>query len=388
MRILIVINSFESGGAQRRVIALATAWRAMGHDVTFAVIENDGELKSELADDVIIHTLGSWIPRRFAGVKPRATRLLGAVIRLKRLLQRERPYIVLAGANHVILASLLAYNLGRRKLANTHLALRFSNTLSGDRKKRSLTRPLKIALLRRFIHSDNLLIAVSQHVAGDVAKRLRICRERLQVPPNPVIDTQLAAVCAKGPDHDWLKDKSVPVILGVGRLHVQKDFATLIKAFALMRHKRHARLIIYGEGEERRRLQQLIDDSDHAGEIDMPGYHPCPWREMRHADMLVLPSRWEGMPGVLIEAMAAGCPVISTDCPGGSREILRDGALGPLVPVGDTRAMARAMEQVLIAPVDSAALQDAASCYDVRTAARAYLTLFSRGYASAPGSDA
>jgi glycosyltransferase involved in cell wall biosynthesis len=268
--------------------------------------------------------------------------------------------------------------MAAKKAGATRLVLRFSNTLSGDLKKRSLTRPLKIAMMRRLVKRVSALIAVSGDVAGDVAKNLKIGREQLHVLPNPVIDTNVNTSAGRNPDHPWLRHGQAPVVLGVGRLHAQKDFATLIKAFARLCNKQDARLIIYGEGDERSNLQYIASESGHSEVIDLPGHHPCPWREMRHADLLVLSSRWEGMPGVLIEAMAAGCPVISTDCPGGSREILQDGALGPLVPVGDSQAMAEAMLTMLDSPVDRQALQAAASRYAVQEAARAYLALFER----------
>ena len=383
MRILIYLYAFEAGGAQRRILTLANSFYHAGHDMAIAVVDNTGVLQSELPGDMQVHVLGSALPRRLPGMKTRSARLLGAVFRLARLIKREKPDIVLAGANHVILSSLLAYRMAVRDAYTTQLVLRFSNTLSGDRKRFSLTRPLKIALFRRFVACSGALIAVSRNVAKDVAKRLKIRCDQFHVLPNPVINARLSQTCEQGPEHNWLKNHELPVILGVGRLNAQKDFATLIKAFALVREKKKARLVIYGEGEERPRLQHIANNCDNPEDIDLAGYHSCPWREMAHADMLVLSSCWEGLPGVLIEAMAVGCPVVSTDCPGGSREILQDGELGPLVPVGDTQAMAEAIEKVFTTPCDHAALRQAATHYDVETAAQAYLGLFSRVYGAA-----
>lgn len=388
MQILIFIYAFEAGGAQRRAIALANAFHDAGHEVAVAVVHNDGELKRDLAAGIAVHALGSLFPRFLPGKSKRATRLLGTIHRLARLVKQENPDILLAGANHVILCSLIAKRLAGKRHEATRLVLRFSNTLSGDHKQHSLTRPVKIAILRRLVHRASALIAVSQDVAKDVAKRLKIERDRLEVLPNPVIDAGFYHDCNQDPDHEWLRSGDVPVILGVGRLHEQKDFATLINAFVVLRQTMNARLIIYGEGTQRQTLQALAQAGDYSDAIDLPGYHANPWREMRHASVLVLPSCWEGMPGVLIEAMAAGCPVISTDCPGGSREILQDGRLGPLVPVGDAGAMAQAMEDVIAMPVDRAALKDAAAQYDVAASAQAYLDVFNRVCGPASDSDA
>ena len=377
MQILVFIHAFNAGGAQRRAITLARAFQEAGHDVAMAVVDETGELRHELPAGVKVHQLGSWFPHWLTGSKARATRLLGAVPGLARLIRRKRPDILLAGANHALLSCALAHRIAG-DCADTQLVLRFSNTLSGDRKKRSLTRPLKIAWLRRLVARAFALIAVSDDVARDVAKRLKIRRERLHVLPNPVIDVKFYKTCCQSPDHKWLQEKNVPVVLGVGRLHAQKDFATLINAFAWLRTKQDARLIVYGEGDERKHLQKIVAASGHSDAIDFPGYHSRPWQEMAHSDVLVLSSCWEGMPGVLIEAMAAGCPVISTDCPGGSREILQDGQFGQLVPVGDAQAMAQAIENVLAASPDTYALQNAAAHYDIKAATQAYLNLFNQ----------
>jgi glycosyltransferase involved in cell wall biosynthesis len=142
----------------------------------------------------------------------------------------------------------------------------------------------------------------------------------------------------------------VPVVLGVGRLTRQKDFPTLIRAFAAVRRRHAARLIILGEGEDRPGLEALAGQLGVAHDVALPGFQDNAVAYMAASRLFVLSSTWEGLPTVLIEALAAGTRVVSTDCPNGPREILQDGRLGALVPVGDVAALAAAMIEALCRP--------------------------------------
>ena len=137
------------------------------------------------------------------------------------------------------------------------------------------------------------------------------------------------------------------MILGVGRLTQAKDFPTLIRAFALVRKKRAARLMILGEGEERPKLEALVRELGLEREVTLPGFVDNPYKYMKRAAVFVLSSKWEGFGNVLVEAMALGTPVVSTDCPSGPAEILENGRWGRLVPVGDVYALAEAIIETL-----------------------------------------
>jgi glycosyltransferase involved in cell wall biosynthesis len=132
--------------------------------------------------------------------------------------------------------------------------------------------------------------------------------------------------------------------MGVGRLAPQKDFPTLIRAFAAVRARRPARLVILGEGEDRPALEALAAELQIKDDVRLPGFDHNPFRFMSRAAVFALSSIYEGLPGALIQAMACGCRVISTDCPGGSREILPD---GPIVPMRDAPALARGILALL-----------------------------------------
>jgi glycosyltransferase involved in cell wall biosynthesis len=180
-------------------------------------------------------------------------------------------------------------------------------------------------------------------------------------------------------DHPWAALGAPPLVLAVGRLAEVKDFPTLLRAFACVRAVRPARLVILGEGREREALEALAAGLGLGPDVLlMPGYDPNPLRWMARAAVLVSSSRWEGMPGVLIEAMAAGCPVVATDCPGGSAEILEHGRLGRLVPVGDDAAMAAAILATLAAAPDREALRARAGIFGAERAVEGYLACLAR----------
>jgi glycosyltransferase involved in cell wall biosynthesis len=143
------------------------------------------------------------------------------------------------------------------------------------------------------------------------------------------------------------------VVLGIGRLAPAKDFATLLRAFALLRAKRPARLVLLGEGPERARLAALAQQLGVADDVRMPGFVRNPFAWLARAGALASSSVYEGLANVLREALACGCPVVATDCPSGTAEALEGGALGRLVPVGDPHALAQALFETLASPPSS-----------------------------------
>jgi len=166
-----------------------------------------------------------------------------------------------------------------------------------------------------------------------------------------VIDAAFYAKADAPVEHPWFQPNQPPVILGVGRHHFQKGFDTLLRAFARVRQQMPARLVILGEGPERPNLERLAAELGVAADVDLPGFDPNPFRYMRWAGVFVLSSRYEGLPNVLIQALACGCPVVSTDCPSGPSEILDGGRYGALVPVDDVEAMAQAIVRALLGQV-------------------------------------
>jgi glycosyltransferase involved in cell wall biosynthesis len=244
--------------------------------------------------------------------------------------------------------------------------------VEGDRRRRVQRIP---ALLRHFYPEADAVACVSRGVADDVARVTGLPRERIQTTYSPVVSRQLAGGHAGAAPHRWLEPGAPPVVLGVGKLKPQKRFDTLLRAFALLVTERPARLVILGAGRERRSLLALSRSLGVADDVALPGFSRDPFAWMRRAAVFVLSSAWEGLPSVLIQAMACGCPVVSTDCPHGPAEILEGGVHGPLVPVGDHAALAGAIARVLDQPPPAERLRRRADAFGVAPVVDATLAL-------------
>ncbi len=210
-------------------------------------------------------------------------------------------------------------------------------------------------------------------MAEDVIATSGVSAERVHVVPNPVVTPALYERAREAPTHAWFHDGGPPTVLAVGRLTEQKDFPTLLRAFARLRARMDARLIVLGEGEERSALERLARELAVEGDLDMPGFVPNPYSYMASAQLFVLSSAWEGSPNALTEALALGRPVVATDCRSGPREILEGGHYGALVPVGDAEALADAMVRTLRAPLPAATLKQAVTAYTRESSVTAYL---------------
>jgi len=205
-------------------------------------------------------------------------------------------------------------------------------------------------LVRKFYPWADGIVAVSRGVALDLETSSGTPARRMHILPNPVLTPELASKAREALDHPWFGVGEPPVVLGVGRLSKQKDFATLIRAFDRVRRQRTARLVILGDGPERASLEALIAELALADQALLPGFASNPFAYMARAGVFVLSSAWEGMPGALIQAVASGAPVVATDCESGPREVLQGGRYGRLVPVGDPTAMAEAILATLQQP--------------------------------------
>ena len=220
-------------------------------------------------------------------------------------------------------------------------------------------------------------IGVSRGASEGLATEVGVPREKITTIYNPVVTPDLHAKAAEQPNHPWLSDDGTPVLLAVGRLEKEKDHPTLVKAFARLASRRACRLIVLGEGSKRTEVEGLVKKLDLTDRVSLPGWVENPLAFMARASLFVLSSIYEGLPTVLVEALACGCPCVSTDCPSGPAEILRNGDIGPLVPVGDEAALAEAMEQVLDQPPDKQMLQQRAMDFSTDQAVAAYENLLS-----------
>ena len=217
------------------------------------------------------------------------------------------------------------------------------------------------------------ILCVSEGVADDLAYNVGFDRSRLDVIYNPIITPDFAEKGTLPVEHPWFRESQPPVILSVGRLTKQKDFPTLIKAFAMVSSSYSCRLMILGEGSDRESLENLIKDLGIEDRVDIPGFTPNVLSYMARAQLFVLSSAWEGLPTVLIEALAVGTSVVSTDCPSGPREILKDGTFGTLVPTGQPQKLAEAILNTLKSRPNSDLIKQRAKDFSVEASAMEYI---------------
>ena len=271
-------------------------------------------------------------------------RVLRALPSLVRYLRRESPWCVIPIMDHTNVVTIWARWLARTPtivLATTH-CLPSVEARRGSRIREKLA-PYAMRLFLRFADG---IVAVSTGAANDLAQTAKIARQRITVIPNPVLTPEFYSKLGEQVSDFYTDDPKKPVIISVGRLVASKDFPTLIRAFAEVRREVPSHLLILGEGEERPALERLIAELKLEDDVALPGYELNPYARIARAKLLVLSSTYEAFGNVLVESMAAGTPVVATDC-SGPREILQDGKLGNLVAVGDVDGLAGAMLKVL-----------------------------------------
>ena len=329
------LPSVRGGGAQRVIVNLVQGITERGIPVDLVLAVAEGVFLDQLPPAVRLVDL-------------RARRLIRSLGPLTRYLRRERPRYLVSSMSHANLIALWAAKLAGQA---TPVMVTVHNTMSQSASQEGrLGGVLEPLLLRACYPWADSIVAVSGGAADDLARISGLPRDRVRVVYNPVITPPMMALAQQPPDHPWFAPGQPPVILGVGRLTKQKDFPTLVRAFAEVRRRRPGRLIILGEGEDRPVLEALARELGVADDVALPGFRDNAMAYMARSALFVLSSAWEGLPTVLIEALAAGTQVVSTDCPSGPREILQEGRLGALVPVGDVAALRSAMLDALDRP--------------------------------------
>ncbi len=357
-RIAFFLPSLYGGGAERVAVNLLK-----------------GMLKLDVPLDLVLATAeGPYldqIPEQVRVVDLRAGRAIKATLPLSLYLQQNKPSALLSHLNYANVVAIVARELARTK---TRLVVVEHDTLSAG--KTQLLRGKLVPTLVRWLYPRaDAIVGVSQGTMRDLQVNFGIAGEKLSTIYNPVVNDELLAKAQAPLDHPWFQPEAPPVFLGVGRLSQQKDFWTLIEAFSLLRKQRMARLIILGEGEYRTQLETTIARLGITEDVSLPGFVKNPYAYMSRARAFILSSRWEALPTVLIEAMACGCPVISTNCPTGPEEILESGLYGTLVPIANATALSKAMLQVLDDHQNRDLLVQRATDFSFERAVNEYLEL-------------
>jgi len=330
--VAIYLPSLGGGGAERVTVLLANEFAARGLTVDLVVSSEEGPYREQISKEVRLINL-------------QAGRVLASLPALIRYLKNKKPRAILSALNHANITVLLACMLAR--VTSRVVVAEHSTPSSAAVQHRALTAAVLRILMRLTYPKADQIVAVSGGVSADLIRFLNLPEKKVKIIYNPVIFPAIFEMSRQAVLDPWLEKEDSPVILAVGRLTRAKDFPNLVEAFALVRKEFPCRLAILGEGELRFELEELIRNLGLKESAHMPGFVKNPYAWMRRASIFVLSSAWEGLPTVLIEAMACGTPVVSTDCPSGPREILADGMFGTLVPVASPVQLSHAILSTL-----------------------------------------
>lgn len=342
--VALYLPSLRGGGAERVMVMLANGFASRGHKVDLVLASAEGPYLPEVSDAVRVVDLGK-------------RRVAATLFPLIRYLKSEQPEAMLSALGHANVVALLA-----RRWARSHVRLVISEHTTPLRAaSKGRVAALLRTLIRRLYPTADAIVCVSEGAREGMRQMFDLPADKMHCIYNPLDVDRVRRLMMESVDHEWITKPDGSIIVAVGRLTEAKDYPTLLRAFALLIRERPARLVILGEGEEEARLTALANELNISKSVAFLGFQKNPFAWLRACDLYVLSSRWEGLPGVLLEALACDARVVSTDCPSGPREILEAGKWGRLVPVGDPQALANAMSQALIStnePVNSVRADD------------------------------
>jgi len=360
VRIAFVIPNLGPGGAERVATLLSNDWAARDHRVDLIVFENEQTPFHALNRNVAVHSLRA--ARNASSIFSRVSTNVNRIKRLRSLLRRLQPDIVVAFMTEANVVALMA-----------SLGLPCRVVIS---ERNQPDRP-GLGWLHRFARplTYNRAAAIVMQTDGLADWARARFRTHTQVIANPVALDKTSGPQSKEPDGGMHR------VVSIGSLTKQKGFDILIESFASLAAKHKAwDLVIYGEGPERPELVELIEKRQLEGRVFLPGLTRDVTRALSEADLFVLPSRFEGFPNALLEALSLRVPAIATRCPGATAEILGDGAYGELVPAGDVPALTEAIERLMTKPelreAYAAKAHDALQDYEIAKISGQWLKLF------------
>lgn len=372
--VAVLIYDLRASGVVRNALRIARHAATAGLWVDLVVVHAQGDLRPfDHPRLKLVSLLPEASDNRFLGT-------LSATGHLRAYLSRHRPRVLFSAGNHIHpLAAMACIRLEDAP----RLIMRASNDLSHTRRNgweaaaTHLVAASARPLLRTMFGMADRIVSVSEELAGNLGRCLGLPKTAIDVVPNGIDISRIGQLARQGVNHPWFQPGQPPVILGVGRLHRQKNFPLLIRAFALLRRQQPARLMILGTGspQARQELQDLAERLGVAKDVALVGYAENPFAYLRQAALYVLSSSWEGMSNALLEAMACGCPVVATRCPTGTIEVLANGSYGPLVEIENDEALADAMVWRLGQQRQSSRLMARAQEYDLSRTLDAYTRL-------------
>ena len=364
--IAFLLPDLEWSGLGRVAVNLAKEISSRGISVDLVVGSATGVFLKEIPPQIRIVDFERQI-------QPRLQSALKILLPLRRYLQIEKPTALVCYLYTCNVVTLMAKMLVRSKVKLV-LVEQIILYEKQEKKQQKLQERFLPILMRWLYPSADKVVACSQGLARDLEIYLGFNHGKIDVIYNPVIDEKLAEKANLFVEHPWFNKGEIPVVLGAGRLVRQKDFATLIRAFALVKKEQKVRLVILGEGQLKNQLLTLVGQLNLENDVVILDFVENPYAYMAKSAVFVLSSGWEGFGNVVAEALAAGAPVVSTNCPSGPAEILDNGKYGELVSVGDSQGMAEAILGVLsgkVRSVDSAWLEQ----FTLKYSAQKYLEL-------------
>jgi len=321
-----LIPSLRGGGAERVIVDLASEAANRGLRVDIVVVNRENAAIDDVGAGVRIIDLNR-------------TRVAFALPVFMRYLRRARPPAILSTLGHTNVLALV----GARLTRGSRIVVREAVTVEKDLAGGGYMMRVVYGLMRLTYPWADAIVAVSEGVAQSLIAELGLAPAKVRVIFNPAITPRVLEGAKEALDHPWFRPNEPPVVLGVGRLDAQKGFDTLLRSFAEARRLEPCRLLLLGEGPLRGELQSLAHELGIFEDFEMPGFVRNPFAYMARCGVFVLSSRWEGLPNVLIQALAVGAKAVATDCPNGPREVTDKGRLAPLVPVDDVAGLADAI---------------------------------------------
>jgi len=322
------------GGVGRVTALLAKGIHARGIAVEVWSTAHGGDYSADLEQIVKVQTLGTGS-------------VSSSLFPLLRALRKHEPKTIISATFHANCIAVLASLFVARKQKT--IIVDHPSVDTALKELSLLKRIVWKALIRLLYPRADTHIAISQGVAQAMAKYGGVPQQQIHIIPNPVISDELFSKSSEPVTHPFF-DTNEPVLLYVGRLSPEKDLSTLLRAFALLQEKTLTRLLLVGDGPERENLERIVADQKLQDRVSFLGHQANPYPYFTKSDVFVLSSTREGLPTVLIEALALGVKVVSTDCPSGPREVLNGGKYGILVPAGDTSSLSEAMTMAVTSP--------------------------------------
>ncbi|WP_368503228.1 glycosyltransferase [Alkalihalophilus sp. As8PL] len=358
-KIAFLLYSLDGGGVERMTIHLAEAFVQKGYVVDLIVVNYTGDYLNEVPPEVRVQTFNK-------------KKMSACFLELCRYLRREKPNYLVSAKDYINVIAIMA-KLVARVRTKVIVSCRVNLTEQVHHE------PKKFKRIRTYVkytyQKADEIVAVSKGVASDIQEITGVPKEKIHVIYNPVVSDKLIKKAEEPVAHPWFQEQKT-VIVSVGRLHKQKDYPTLLRAFQSVFHNKPAtRLLFIGDGPEEEELRALSRQLEIESVVDFVGFQTNPYPYMRQASLFVLSSGWEGFGNVLVEALAVGCPVVSTNCPSGPSEILENGIYGELVPVRDANKLAKAMVHTLGLPRNEALLKKRANEFTIDQCVQKYEVL-------------